>query len=683
MSVLEFIQLILRNKKWVLYFPLVVGIGVFLLTRNTPHTYTTNMVIYTGIASGFNPDNEFDGKIDFHAVNSRFDNLINIIGSGETRKDVGVSLLAFMINNPGAMSELLDHSKNEWLTKVLNKEFVKKYAKGDEAATAEFLDAQLTKGQGTEVYELVYGEKKNPFNVKTLTDIKAERVGFSDMLKIEYTCEDPFTCKKTLDITKDIFLAKYKAMRVGEANSAVKYFREQTAIAKSKLQLAENNLKAFRSANGVINYYEQTKYIADQKEDIDKSKSALEMEISGYKAALAKVESKLNARFLIQLESEKVVLIKNNLGTELNNKGIDAVKSGTNVNTQLESEKLKKALKESVDKLYSLNNSTEGIPGKNLLEEWLKLSLLIQESESKLQVLLGNQTQFEKVFDRYAPMGSELSKLEREVETAEKEYLNLLHNLNQAILRENNLELSENISVIDDAAMPFVPNPSKRLMLIIAAVLASVILSIVMLIIRQYLDRSIASPMRMEKITGFKTATAFIDTKLFPDANDAMNNRSYERWQMAIANVLQRDTAPKTILTLPFNVAADQAKPYIEGMSKWMDANGFNTPFYENIRIEEHVDETCFVFTDKVFVEQQVKGIAAKTAMVIMIFDAHGKLDEYQMASLEAWKKTGLVIKGILINTDEQHISKYLGDIPRKKSKLRIFIKKQFLRYAS
>jgi hypothetical protein len=96
-----------------------------------------------------------------------------------------------------------------------------------------------------------------------------------------------------------------------------------------------------------------------------------------------------------------------------------------------------------------------------------------------------------------------------------------------------------------------------------------------------------------------------------------MNNRSYERWQMAIANVLQRDTAPKTILTLPFNITPNQAKPYIEGMSKWMEKNGFNTPFYENIRIEEHVDETCFVFTDKIFVEQQVKGIAAKTAMVI------------------------------------------------------------------
>jgi hypothetical protein len=204
------------------------------------------MVIYTGIASGFNPDNEFDGKIDFHAVNSRFDNLINIIGSGETRKEVGVNLLAFMLCNPKEMQDLLDNSKNDLLVTTLDKNFIKKYTKSDETTTAEYLDMQLSKGEGSEVYKLIFGEKKNPFNVKVLADIKAERVGFSDMLKIEYTCEDPFTCKKTLDITKDIFLAKYKAMRVGEANSAVKYFREQTAIAKSKLQLAENNLKAFR-----------------------------------------------------------------------------------------------------------------------------------------------------------------------------------------------------------------------------------------------------------------------------------------------------------------------------------------------------------------------------------------------------------------------------------------------------
>ena len=107
MSLIEFIQLIIRNKKWVLYFPLIVGLGVFVLTRNTPHTYTSEMVIYTGIASGFNPDNDFENKIDFHAVNSRFDNLINIIGSRETQKNIGIKLLAHFLHNREQMNVLI------------------------------------------------------------------------------------------------------------------------------------------------------------------------------------------------------------------------------------------------------------------------------------------------------------------------------------------------------------------------------------------------------------------------------------------------------------------------------------------------------------------------------------------------------------------------------------------------
>ena len=195
MSVLEFIQLIIRNKRWVIYFPIIVGIGVFLLTRNTAHTYTSEMVIYTGIASGFNPDNDFDNKIDFHAVNSRFDNLINIIGSREIRKDVGIKLLAFMLHNPNKLDTLLDNSKNQNLTDRFSKEFIVRYKKGTLQATEDFLRLQLdSNAKGGDVYQLIFGEKLNCFNVKTLESIKAEREGFSDMLKISYDCEDPFTC---------------------------------------------------------------------------------------------------------------------------------------------------------------------------------------------------------------------------------------------------------------------------------------------------------------------------------------------------------------------------------------------------------------------------------------------------------------------------------------------------------
>ncbi len=683
MSVLEFIQIILQNKKWVIYFPLIVGLGVFAFTQNSPHQYTSDMVIYTGIASGFNPDNDYDSKIDFHAVSSRFDNLINIIKSGETRKELSLKLIAFFIKNPESLKTLLKNAKDDHLAGILTPEFVKKYSKEDEETTAEYLDVQLAKDPESGLHDLVFGEKSNPFNVKSFEEIKAERLDMSDMLHIEYTCVDPMTCKKTLDFTKDIFLKKYKSMLIGEANSAVKYFKEQTAISKQRLEVAEEKLKGFRSQNGVINYYEQTKYIADQKEGIDKGKSALEMEISGYKTALASVQAKIDSRYLIQLESEKVVLLKKHLATDLNKAGIDAIKGNKPQVQSGESEGLQQSLNESVNRLYALNNSREGVPSKTLLQEWLQLTIDKEEAESKLEVLKGNKADFEKVFDRYAPMGSELSKLEREVETLEKEYLNLLHNLNQAILRENNLEVSENISVIDDANLPFLPNPAKRIILMIAAILGSLILAVVTLIIRQYLDSSLASPLRMEKLIGLKTATAFMAESLYPEAKAAMEQKSYTRWQMAMAKILQNETEKKTILIVPFNVGLDQVKPYTSGMCSWLHENGFNISLKESEKENDQTTKPKIILSDKMYAEQYPRPTIEDLAMVILFFDATSKLDEYQTQSVEEWKKTGVEIKGALVNTAEQQISKYLGDIPKHKSKFRIFMKKQFLRYAS
>lgn len=683
MSLVEFIQLLIRNKKWILYFPFIVGIGVFVLTRNAPHTYTSEMVIYTGIASGINQDNDYDSKVDFHAVNSRFDNLINIIGSRETQKNVSLKLMAFMLHNPDKLNMLLENSKNSYLTKTLNPDFVKKYKKGEEELTELALTQSLYTGPKSDIYQLIYGEKVNPFNIKALSDIKAIRVGNSDMLKITYTNEDPFTCKKTLDITSEIFLRTYQEMRIGEANQAVKYFKEQTALAKLKLQTSEDNLKHFRSANRVINYYEQTKYIADQNENIENNSSQLQMELKGYETALARVEEKIGNRFLIILQSDKIVQTKGKLAEELTKNGVEAVKNGTASNsTSTSIESLKSDLKSSVERLYALNNSTEGMPGKNLLDEWLKLTVSKEETASKLKVLTDNKVEFDKVFDRYAPMGSELNKLEREVETAEKEYLNLLHNLNQAILRERNLEASETISIVDDADLPLVANPSKRLMMVIASIISCIVIVITLLIIRKYIDNSIGSPMRLEELTGLKTATAYLANKFDVSTMHEMNYRSSDRWHISLINNAGVIPEGKSVLTVPFNCSAEQVHVYVEKLNTFIAEK--ETPL-EVLTTKDFITgnhQHCLIVADKVFPKQQPKLLIEKVEQVFLVFDASQKLDEYQMQIIEEWKSTKSDILGVLINTDEQPIGKYLGEIPMKRSKLRAYIKKQFVRYA-
>jgi succinoglycan biosynthesis transport protein ExoP len=682
-SLIEFIQLIIRNKKWVLYFPLIVGLGVFVLTRNTPHTYTSEMVIYTGIASGFNPDNDFENKVDFHAVNSRFDNLINIIGSRETQKNIGIKLLAHFLHNREQMNVLIENSKNSYLTKTLDESFIKKHKIGDELETESFLAQQLDSGSRNTFYQLVYGDKPNPFNIKTLNEIKAVREGNSDMLKISFTSEDPYTCKKTLDITSEIFLKKYQNMRIGEANQAVKYFRDQTALAKIKLQVSEENLKKFRTNNRVINYYEQTKYIADQNENIENNTSQLQMELLGLEKALAKVEEKIGNRFQIILQSDKIVQTRGKLSEELTKNGVEAVKNGSvSVPSSPQIENLKGDLKSSIERLYALNNSTEGMPGKNLLEEWLKLTVSKEETAAKLHVLTANKVEFDKVFDRYAPMGSELSKLEREVETAEKEYLNLLHNLNQAILREQNLEVSETVSIIDEADLPVIPNPSKRFMLVIASVLSCLVIVVTLLIIRKYIDNSIGSPMRLEELTGIKTSTAFLINKFEEFTIKEMDARSLDRWHISLIDDTGIIPLSKSILTVPFNCNPTQMQNYIDKLNSFISVNEEPLNVATSKDFVTGEQSHCVVVADKIFPKQQPKQLLGRVEQVYLFFDAAEKLDEYQMQIIEEWKTTGTEVLGILVNTDEQPIGKYLGEIPIKRSKLRTYVKKQFMRYA-
>jgi hypothetical protein len=472
-------------------------------------------------------------------------------------------------------------------------------------------------------------------------------------------------------------------MRIGEANQAVKYFKDQTAIAKAKLQSSEESLKKFRSANRVINYYEQTKYIADQNENIENNTAQLQMELQGFENALQKVEDKIGNRFLIILQSDKIVQTKGKLSEELTKNGIEAVKNGTvSVTTSPKIDNLKDELKSSVDRLYALNNSTEGMPGKNLLDEWLRLTVSREETAAKLSVLTNNKVEFDKVFDRYAPMGSELSKLEREVETAEKEYLNLLHNLNQAILRERNLEVSETVSVIDDADLPVVPNPSKRMMMVIASVLSCIVIIITLLIIRKYIDNSLGSPMRLEEITGLKAATAFLINKFEQATMQEMDRRSMERWQISLIDDTGIIPEDKSILAVPFNCEGEQMKSYIGKLNSSIAENAEALQVLPSKDFVAEQTKHSVVVADKIFPKQQPKLLISKVHQVYLFFDASKKLDEYQMQIIAEWKNAHTEILGVLVNTDEQPIGKYLGEIPMKRSKLRAYVKKQFMRYA-
>jgi uncharacterized protein involved in exopolysaccharide biosynthesis len=685
MGFIQIIQLLLRNKKWVLVFPILAASLVFYLTRNIPSTYSAEMVIYTGIASGYNIGNDMEGKTDFHMVNSKFDNLIQTITSKETNKEVALRLLAEMINKLASLNRLILKTGNQRFEWLADSSKTKNLRGATVELTYNSLLQEIHKGSNNPYFELVFGKYDNPFNIKTIRDIKATRIGFSDMVKVEYTANDAYITKRTLDILSEVFLKKHRNMQIGEAYSVVKYFQEQTALSLAKLQQAEMALKSFRTTNRVINYYEQTKYIADQKEDFDMRESALLMDLQGYQNAYKKIESKLDNRALLQLKSEEVVKKRNELTAKLNALDLAGVKGNDKTgNSEKEIADMKQKLKSSIQDLYNINNSTEGVPSKMLLDEWLDLTVNLEESKAKLAALQKHKSEFERIYDQYAPMGSDLNKLERDVDVTEKEYLNLLHNLNQAKLRERNLQVTQNVSVVDPADLPVVPNTSKKFLLVIAAALSCFILVVILLILKEFMNDSIANPARLQKLSGLKTATAFA-AEIDGDAanSEIMNDLSYERWMLRFMDLKnQHQNEPVNIMVLPFHKSITNGESLVNEMVERLNQNGHNwkavTP--QTASFDGASDQIIIV--NHANHELLNQALLKASSMVYLLVDAEGKMGEYDEQLLEGWKTLNTPIQTILTNAKRYQLEKYFGEVPMKRSAIRKKIKNILTRYS-
>jgi hypothetical protein len=314
----------------------------------------------------------------------------------------------------------------------------------------------------------------------------------------------------------------------------------------------------------------------------------------------------------------------------------------------------------------------------------LELTLASDETKSKLNVLVNYQKEYEKVFDRFAPLGSDLGKLEREVEVSEKEYLSLNESLRQAVLRKNNLQVSENISVVDGADLPLTPNPSKRIFLVIISALSCSILAIVMMILRRYLDHSISNPLQLEKLTGITTATAFSKRDLHADTLLEMDKRSLMRWENILDEAQHKCELGSVTYLIPFNCNHELIKPQIDQIVEFTTHS--KTPWsVTGKEVDSNLSDDGYnlAIIDKKYPEQFAAKLLSRLSTVIFIMDATKKLDEYEMQTIEKWKASRISLKAVLVNVNEQEISKYLGEIPKKRSKFRAFIKSQIIRYAA
>ena len=336
MKIIEFIRLILKHLRLLIVAPIILAGLVVILTLKPAFEYSSQTVLYTGLASGSSI--EMDKKFNYQAANTAFDNLINIIVSRETQEEVAIRLLAQHLMLPKANPKYISAAFFNELKVKIPTTLYDCVATGDHSAadsaainnsdsllfppginrvnyekTVKNLTALMKSSNTNFVYELL--NYKHPhYSLEAISKVKAMRISNSDLIKLTYIVNDPGICQQTLAIYNKVCIKNYKNIKENRSDAVVKYFELQLANANNKLKRAEDKLLEFNKSYDIINYYEQSKAVAVVKEDMLVDYNNKKAQLAGSQAATKRLEEKLSIQESVQSKSNSVLEKKKELG---------------------------------------------------------------------------------------------------------------------------------------------------------------------------------------------------------------------------------------------------------------------------------------------------------------------------------------------------------------------------------
>ncbi|GAB3538493.1 hypothetical protein GCM10027443_33560 [Pontibacter brevis] len=579
MTLREFNKLMRRNWLLLLAIPLITAVSIFLFNLGQDKEYTSNTVIYTGIASGYRVTGTDEASR--RGAEGAYDNLITLISSRDTKEEVIMRLLAshLMLKeyDPTVMSEDTYERLNELFSDSL-----KTALRG---ATVEETTANLVglyrSGTDNIIYETV-NSADPAYSLEALSNILPYRIGNSDLVQVEYIANDPGVCHQTLQILTNVFTRKNKELFSGQNQDVMVYFDEATQKAYDKLQEAEQKLYEFNKSNNIIDYDQQIAATSSDKTHVLDKLSTLEMQYAGAFSALKSVEETMKKRGAANLKSQEIMSLRSRLSNinnqvlelEMANKGENAEKIAR---LKKESADISDKIKASVDNYYANTHSIQGAPIASLLDDYVRNTVLVEELKSQLDLLRQQKSALGGEYEKLVPLGAEIRKIRREVQVAEQEYMAQLDGLKKSKLSQQNIELSSQLRVIDPPYYPISSSSTSMVLLVLFGFFGSMLLTGAGVFTADMIDSTLRKPEFAAKVTNFPVMGVL--PNMLKGKNSAKVGQAEDQLvrQLLLKIQQKRDTQGPFVIGVVSSHSGEGKSTLSEGLTKKLGNMGLKT----------------------------------------------------------------------------------------------------------
>lgn len=517
--ILYFSRFLYRIRWWLIIVPIVLTLLAIYSTKHMGRTYNTNTTVYTGLISGYTIETTSGAGINLTQQSTTLDNILNIITSKSTLKRVSLRLYAqnMMHGDPDHDNNYIQASSYKALLHITPKEVLKLIDKKDEKKTIANLLAYEKPNSKNFVFGLFNWNHPDYSYGSLFNKIKVNRIGSSDMIEIRFAAGDPGIAYNTLKILNEEFIEQYQELRFGETNNVIKFFEEELAKLKRKLELSEDSLTEYNLKNRIINYGEQTKQVAAQTSLYEQKCEEFLLEYNGAKTLIRELEKRMDSHTR-SLRNNADFISKMQKITTLTSKITDIEtfnKDNSSTEQDLKSYKnqLKKAEEDFnnfAEKYSNQRYTKEKIASEEILEQWFVQMLEMEKADAKLKLMESRKGLLDDKYVFFSPIGNTIKRKDREINFTEQNYMSMLNSLNVARLRQKNLQMtSATLRIINPPVYPVAAEATNRKSIVMAVFFGSIIAILGFFLIIELLDRTLRDKMRAERLTSTKIIGAF------------------------------------------------------------------------------------------------------------------------------------------------------------------------------
>lgn len=711
MTLVRFIEIISAKIVYLLLLPVVTGLFTFWMVKDLPQQYQANTTIYTGITTNSGLEVS-DRRVDKYVNQNEYSNILALFKSDAIYEEISLRLLASHLILSKPDKYIISARAFDELKKNVPEKIRKLVVRGDEEQTYQKLRESVKEDDKNYLYSIM--NYVNPYySISALQSLKVEQVSSSDMIKFTYQCNDPGICYNTTRIAAKVFISQYGLIKKNIKTSAVKYFQKKLEEITGKLNDSEDQLLNFNIDNKIINYYEQTKQVTTQNEEIELKLQDAKMNFEATTAVLRKLESEISKRFAINLKNIEILNLRSQLvacNTALAQGELNQTSGSAKVQELKERKKaLEDKMASKLDSIYHFESNSQGIEYQRLLMEWLTAVNNYETYAARFKSMQERRVEFAKEFQRYAPLGATSKRIEREIGVRENEYMNILNNLNVALQNEQNTDLISNMHIIDAAHFPIAAQPSKKKLYVIIAMLFTILFYLLAVFSVELMDHRVKTPELLRSYTGWEVIGAFcLHNKKFINTEQITHKAGkfiYER-----IRILSEKTNKPFVIQIVSNWDG-AGKSYTAGiLAEELRQKGYNVAilnFMSVVSDEEPADEQARLAAEKVMkkfmtVDTYAELLSDETAkydyiisvipsisrgienpvllkdasLNLFVFNAclsWGASDAHYVSKIR--ELAGDKTCSILTNAQPNDLEELYGDIPKKRSKLRKMIK--------